>query len=192
MTEDQRDPKAGAGGAPRKRPTPTIDLTATEIPNPQGNPKPEGEDARFTSSQGSADTKAPMQGLLDRLPVPWPAAAAVVGAILIFLLGWWAGGMSSDYAAGDRPVRLETQLQESAGRPTVLDAKSGEEISLRIAQLEASLKAAADNAAARERRLDEIAVAAREAKSRADNAASAADNAQKNRAAEVRARTSMY
>ena len=180
MTQDQRDPKAGASGAPRKRPTPTIDLTATEIPDPQAGAKPEpGADTHFTSSQDDAGNKAAgttMQGLLDRFPVSWPAVAAVAGAFIVFLAGWWAGGMSSDYAASDRLVRLETQLQDKAGGPTVLDNKSAEEISLRLARLEASLKAAADNATARERRLDEIAVAAREAKSRAD---SAADNAQK-------------
>lgn len=204
MTDDRHDPKSGA---PRKRPGPTIDLTATDVtPEQKTSASSQASPDKETKAPGGAPPQGPghsMRDISDRFlsGLPWPAvAAAGGGAVAIFLLGLWAGGVVSDNTANEKLVRLETQLSEAANRPVVIDARSLEELSLRLAKietaartadpglssriaaLEASIKAAAENAASRERRADEIATIAREARGRADAAAASADNAQKARA----------
>jgi hypothetical protein len=199
--------KTGKHGkaAPSKRPT-TIDLKATEIkaapaaqtakpePVPEmaeavAEPKPEPKVE--TASGGSVPPHAPQDSahsMSGKSPanLPWPLiAAGIAGAALFFAIGIGAGHwllrdlQPVAVAPVPAPV-VPTELLDRLGKlEAALAAQRAPDPQLmaRIAAAEASVKTAADIAAARERRSDEIALIAREARERASSAATAADEA---------------
>lgn len=146
-------------------------------------------------NRASAAAQAPNNPPPNPSHTPWGLiAAGVVGAILFLIVGIGAGHwLSRDMA---RPAPSAPVAATPAVSPELLDrlaklegalnAPRGPDPQLlaRIAAAEASVKTAADIAAARDRRNDETAAIAREARERASSAANTADDAaQKARAA---------
>lgn len=175
MSDEERGSETPPGS--RRRP-PTIDGTATPI-EPDAGPAP---GRRYWALLGAA------------------ACGAV--AVLLAIGALWYNGLLADYVtvAGDdaaRFTRIETQLRELSARPApAADLKPLEDITARLAKIEAATtaarsadpalaarlgaaesaaKSAGDEVAALRGRIDEIAATARSAQTRAD----AADAAQK-------------
>lgn len=193
--------KTGKHGkaAPSKRPT-TIDLRATEIKAAPAaeTTKPEPEPAKVEPaaepeavSGGSVPPPEPQdfaQTRSAKVPdnLPWALiAAGVAGALLFFAIGigaghWLSRDLSAVAVAPAPAPAVATELLDRLGKlEAALAAQRAPDPQLmaRIAAAEASVKTAADIAAARERRSDEIAVIAREARERASSAATTADEA---------------
>jgi hypothetical protein len=156
-----------------------------EKPQAAAQPHPEAPPA-----DASADASAPRPN-----PLPWPLiAASALAAVVLFAIGigaghWLSRGMKG--AQVSTPVAPQPAISpELLDRLAKLEAAAAAsrapdaQLIARIAAAEASAKTATEMAAARERRSDEIAVMAREARDRASSAATAADEAsQKARAA---------
>lgn len=190
--------------APPKRPT-TIDLKATEIKassveseNSQPAPakaEPAVELKPQTASGGGEPPRSPPGADRNVSGVPWGLIAAGIAGALLFLAigigaGHWLSRDLQQVAVAPAPApapSVSPELLDRLGKlETALAAQRAPDPQLiaRIAAAEASVKTAADIAAARERRSDEIAVIAREARERASSAANTADEAaQKARAA---------
>ena len=190
--------------APPKRPT-TIDLKATEIKassveleNSQPAPakaEPAVESKPQTASGGGEPPRSPPGADRNVSGVPWGLIAAGIAGALLFLAigigaGHWLSRDLQQVAVAPAPApapSVSPELLDRLGKlETALAAQRAPDPQLiaRIAAAEASVKTAADIAAARERRSDEIAVIAREARERASSAANTADEAaQKARAA---------
>jgi hypothetical protein len=118
--------------------------------------------------------------------LPWALiAAGVAGALLFFAIGigaghWLSRDLSPVAVAPAPAPAVAGELLDRVGKlEAALAAQRAPDPQLmaRIAAAEASVKTAADIAAARERRSDEIAVIAREARERASSAATTADEA---------------
>jgi len=165
-----------ADSTPRRRP-PTIDLTATEIEaeSPQSQSTETGHAADSNSGQDASN--------LSRAG-PWRhALSAAAGAVLVgaLALGLWFSGLvppreavtvPSRNAVGDLGARLDKIEAELQSRPN--DAA----LASRVDALATQMKALGDSLAAVNRRLDEIAVAAKSASQRADAANQAAKDAE--------------
>ncbi len=187
------DDASTAGPEGRRRPAPTIDLQATEIP-----------DKSQRKSWWPAWAASPSSGAVWRL-----IGAGAVGGLIVgagFLL---AGSMSRPDEDGGvvatRLAQVEQQVREAAGRPTsagadpaAISALAGRLAKLesavtglrpatndpalagRIAAVEGEAKSLSEIVAILGRRSDETATAAREARQRADvNAAAIAELTQK-------------
>jgi hypothetical protein len=185
--------KTGKHGkaAPSKRPT-TIDLRATEIKAAPAaettKPEPEPAAEPEAVSGGSVPPPEPQdfaQTRSAKVPdnLPWALiAAGVAGALLFFAIGigaghWLSRDLSPVAVAPAPAPAVAGELLDRVGKlEAALAAQRAPDPQLmaRIAAAEASVKTAADIAAARERRSDEIAVIARE---RASSAATTADEA---------------
>ena len=190
--------------APPKRPT-TIDLKATEIKpsspesdNPEpalANAEPVGEAKPEAALGAGLPPHAAQDADRHGRRVPWGLIAAGIAGALLFLAigigaGHWLSRDLQQVSVAPAPVpapSVPPELLDRLGKlETALAAQRAPDPQLiaRIAAAEASVKTAADIAAARERRSDEIAVIAREARERASSAANTADEAaQKARAA---------
>jgi hypothetical protein len=156
-----------------------------EKPQAAAQPHPEAQPA-----DASAGASAPRPN-----PLPWSLiAASALAAVVLFAIGIGAGhwlAREMKVAQVSTPLAPQpaispelldrlAKLEAAAAAPRAADAQ----LVARIAAAEASAKTATEMAAARERRSDEIAVMAREARDRASSAATAADEAsQKARAA---------
>jgi hypothetical protein len=146
MAEDKR---TAPGGKPRRRHTPQIDLTATEItseaPAQAQAPEPAFEPAAKTAPEPSAE---PPRAAAPPPPPPrsaMPTYAAVAGAVIgALLVGggvlWFAGLPKENASAGQLNTRLsaiEAQIREMAQRPQPqADNRPVEALSQRIAKLE--------------------------------------------------------
>ncbi len=161
--------KSGSGMRPssRRRPTPTIELTATEI-----GKSPSGSDPVAETEPSAGKERSRAGGPPPRRPSsakiafgwwpaawPWPLIGAAVTAIVVALaLGAWLGGAftvresASPNALADRLGRIEAALATP---------RTDAALASRIAVIENQMKAAADEAAAVRGRLDDIAAAAR-------------------------------
>jgi hypothetical protein len=199
--------------APPKRPT-TIDLRATEIkaapaaeatkPEPAVEPKPVGPTPVEPKPEAASGAGVPPHAKQASTPgdvgkpaanLPWPLIAAGIAGAVVFLgiglgAGHWLSRELPPVAVAPAPAPAPAVPAELLDRLGKLEAALAAarapdpQLIARIAAAEASVKTAADIAAARERRSDEIAVIAREARERASSAATAADEAaQKARAA---------
>jgi hypothetical protein len=162
---------------PREKPQETLHAAAQ--PHPEAQP-----------ADASADASTPRPN-----PLPWSLiAASALAAVMLFAIGIGAGHWLSremkmaqvatpvapPYAISPELLDRLAKLEAAAAASRAPDAQ----LVARIAAAEASAKTATEMAAARERRSDEIAVMAREARDRASSAATAADEAsQKARAA---------
>jgi hypothetical protein len=129
MTDDQGSSPSGTAG--RKRPGPTIDLEATEIP---------------ANSGAGAKARAPLAWLPVNLPWRWIGGGAAAAVILLGLYAFGPdfSGRDSSFAALDaRLAGLELQVRDLAARPTTPDGDSGALAALagRVAKLEAALSA---------------------------------------------------
>ncbi len=162
----------------RQRPAPTIDLKANEVSSrPIGGEQPAaaaGADAKpsqSASGPGDADAgPAPASGEaaadtrpLHLRPVTWAASAAA--AIALFGLGVWLGTAW---------MNRDDQLSQVAARLAKIDA-----VLAKAPAADTAMKMTAENIASLNKRLDDIAGSVRDARARADQAAAAAETAQK-------------
>jgi hypothetical protein len=146
MAEDKR---TAPGGKPRRRHTPQIDLTATEITTDEAQaPEPAPEPAAKPEIKPEAETAAePPRAAASPPPPPsaMPTYAAVAGAVIgALLVGggvlWFAGLPKENASAGQVNTRLsaiESQIRDLAQRPQAApDNRPVEAVSQRIAKLE--------------------------------------------------------
>jgi len=159
MADEQDDPPAPPKPPPRRRPTPTIDLKATEVANETiDQPAMEGGDpARKhkagTSSSGASEGKAPpfAGNTSAGHPGHWQlAGAGIAGGLvvaLVFALLWLAGIFpqkdGSSAALSQRLSAAEARLAEIAGRPAPAgpDNRAGNELAARLTKLEQAVAA---------------------------------------------------
>jgi hypothetical protein len=184
--------------SPRRRP-PTIDLKATEVETEKPTPA-----AQETSepSNGRPNEEAQPAGDQSSTPPPSPGGArahagaqvfsAMIGALamLVIVGGLWAADViHGDRAVPERaPPQTTAPAQALATAPEIstrLDkieaAIAGQRpdpgLPARVGTIEAETKSVADSLAALNRRIDQIAVTARDALGRADNAAATGETA---------------
>lgn len=161
MADEQDDPPAPPKPPPRprRRPTPTIDLKATEVASePKERSAATGEPSEAAnSSRKAAPSSGPARG--ERAPdgaTPgrlghWQlAGAGVAGGLVVALLLavlWLAGMFSqkdgSSTVLSERLSAAEARLVEIAGRPAPVapDNKAGNELAARLAKLEQAVAA---------------------------------------------------
>ncbi|MET0670888.1 MAG: mitofilin family membrane protein [Xanthobacteraceae bacterium] len=161
-------PSPAIPGARRKRPAPTIDLTATEVaaepaaapvqseplqaeapPRAKAPPVPPHVPP---SEPPRAASEPPPSGGIAWLPpdFPWPAAVAgalAAAAVLLVLLSIWLivprGGDAVAAALASRLASIEAQLRDLAARPapTSIDPQALDALSARLVKLESALNA---------------------------------------------------
>src|SRR5215468_1759183 len=182
MSSDTTEPPSGSpGNRGRRWPGPTIELAATEI-------KSGGSAAGFASRFGApfmswlrVQKERVMAWWAMRMPPdpPWRVIGAVTaGVVLIVMLALLTGRFSGDETRirtiEARIARAEQQVRELAGRaPTNgIDPKALDELTARVATLEAALKSLDEKIGVVARRTDDIDLIARDARDKA--AASAA------------------
>jgi len=172
---------------PREKPQPEAERRAQPAEAKSAaagsEPPPPRQDEKMTTSH-SHSSPPPASP-------PWPLiAASVVGAVLFFAVGIGAGHwLSRELTPVVHPVAPVAPPAVASVSPELLDRlakleaaaaaprSADPQLIARIAAAEASAKTAAEMAAARERRSDEIAIMAREARDRASTAANTADEA---------------
>jgi len=148
MTDEERG--ADNPDAPperrRRRPAPTIDLTATDI---TPDPAPDATDAAASTDPppgpGTSDAEPDGTAPHPFSTAPWRSIAAVaagVAAVLVFGIVWavmWSG-TGDDEAIGARLAALETKLGELGARPQPAagDAKALDELAARLSKVEAA------------------------------------------------------
>lgn len=192
-------PPSGIPGARRKRPAPTIELTATEVAA-----APEAA-AEMPPEPPKAAADPPPPGGVTWLPpeMPWAAAAAGAlgcAAVLLVLLLIWLLLPRGEAVATLTPrlASIETQLRDLAAKPSPpsIDPQALDGLSARLAKLETalaaprpvstdpalaermtalekSIKPLSDSVAALARRADETDAAFRNVRGRADTIAAA-------------------
>ena len=143
MAEDKR---TAPGGKPRRRHTPQIDLTATEITTetPVEAQAPEPQPAAKTTKASAEPPRAsapPPPPPPSQMPTYAAVAGAVIGALLVGGgVLWFAGLPKENASAGQLNTRLsaiEAQMRELAQRPQPQpDNRPVEVLSQRIAKLE--------------------------------------------------------
>jgi hypothetical protein len=174
---------AGSGPRRRKRVAPTIDLTATEMPSPEAAPPPRSDPPPAPAQEPPAEARSGGPISLATL-VAGVAGAATVTLVLVAL--WLAGLL---------PVR--TVVSTDTGAQVSADAKAIDALTLRVSKIEGTISklpagdagvaerlAAADSAmkslgialTALNRRSDDTAATASQARERADAAAKAVTN----------------
>ena len=154
-------PPSGVPGARRKRPAPTLDLTATEVatspeptpaqaePQAAAAPPPEPPHSPPNEPPRAASGPPPPGGVTWLPPeFPWPAAVAgALGAaavVLVVLLIWLIVPPGDAVATlTPRLASIETQLRDLAARPTPagVDAQAIEALSARLAKIETAISA---------------------------------------------------
>lgn len=207
MPQDKTTKPEGASDPRSNRPT-TIDLKASEFKSetaaaePQASPEAESAKSEDAPSRGDAadhetfaqETPAqetPAQDLRSaaRQGLPWSLIGIAAGAsALFFIIGFaasqWLAGRVFAPPATVAPVQfvpnpeLQTRLNKIEAA-IAAPRQDDPQLLARVAAAEAAVKTATDMAAARERRNDEIADLAREARDRAASATAAAESAQK-------------
>jgi hypothetical protein len=171
--------------APRrkKRAAPTIDLTATEMPPPEAAPPPQPDPPPGPAQAASVDTAEPRPGGPFGMATLAAGVAGAAAVTLVLFVLWLTGLL---------PVRTVASTDTTAQGPT--DTKTIDALTKRVSKIEEAIKklpasdpgvaerlSAADNAtkslgialAALNRRSDEIAATAGQARERADAAAKA-------------------
>ncbi len=164
MATGKRPPSA-IPGARRKRPAPTIDLTATEVaaepgaaPAPPEPPKAEASPQAEAppapphvpppEPPGAAAEQPPSSGIAWLPPgFPWPAAVAgalaAAAVLLAFLSIWLIVPRDAVATLTPRLAAIETQLRDLAARPAPagIDPQAIDALSARLAKLENALSA---------------------------------------------------
>jgi hypothetical protein len=161
---------------PRRRP-PTIDLTATEVENEKPARGPETSDGSGAHNARAAPNFA---ARLRPHLIGGAAGAIVMAAIVIGL--WLAGLFSWQNAPPANTNNGDSAISAQLGKiQAELQARPAESaLTARLATVEAQAKSLGDSLAAINRRLDDIAVAAKSARDRADAASAAANGAAQN------------
>jgi hypothetical protein len=198
MPDDKRSTPGGAAksAASRRRPAPTIDLSATEVkpaePAAPESPKTEAGPERETARSTGRGSFLKYAGLGASLT----AGVAATLAVLWFASHWPAGGSSAS-ALRERIATLEAQVN-AAPKPADSQALGGladrigkleqavakrpvssdPAIADRLAAIENSMKALGIALAALNRRLEDSAAATSSARDRADAAAKTAETLQ--------------
>jgi hypothetical protein len=135
MTSEHRDPSPGPGaalGGNRRRPAPTIDLTATEIGGANGHAT-DSFAARSAAGAAAHRSAAPRGGfwqalslraVIDwlRYDVAWPLIGAGAGGAVLALIAMWlllpaANRDDGTAALRERLAAVELRLVELANRP---------------------------------------------------------------------------
>jgi hypothetical protein len=168
---------SGTGLPPeRQRPAPTIDLKANEVSSRTIGGEEAGaagtkasetakdpESGPAASAQaGPGEKSADSQGRYSR-PAFW--AASICAGIVLFGLGIWLGVSW---------MNRDDQLSQIAARLVRIEA-----VLATAPAADTAMKLAADNVASLNKRLDDIATNVRDTRSKADNAATMAETAQK-------------
>jgi hypothetical protein len=174
---------ATSGPRRKKRAAPTIDLTATEMPSPEAAPPPRSDPPPAPAQEPPAEARSGGPISLATL-VAGVAGAATVTLVLVAL--WLAGLL---------PVR--TVVSTDTGAQVSADAKAIDALTLRVSKIEGTISklpagdagvaerlAVADSAmkslgialTALNRRSDDTAATASQARERADAAAKAVTN----------------
>lgn len=150
-------PPSGVPGERRRRPTPTINLKATEVASEPVAPATEPVPPPAATTGGPPEPppvsppEPPRPGFSWLLPeAAWPlvaAGAAGAAAVLLFVgLIWLVTPRSEDAAATLTPrlAVIETQLRDLAARPLPLgaDPQVVEAVSARLAKLEGAVSTA--------------------------------------------------
>ena len=168
------DDKAAGLPPERQRPAPTIDLKANEVSSRAvggEEPQPDVDQTGAESTKeptpdpapaSSADSAAEPRAWL-RQPLLWAAAAG--GALALFGLGIWLGASW---------VNRDDQLMQITARLMRMEATLSS-----APATDTAVKITAENVAALNKRLDEIAKNVSDARSRADTAAANAEAVQK-------------
>jgi hypothetical protein len=180
--EPRREPASAPGDSmsdpdsPSRRRPPTIDLTAQEV---------ETEAARPSGGSASGTAAKSARWNFAGLAAASHAIAAMAGGVIVaaVVATLWAVGiipsrnsLAPPHASQGAPAvsaqlnKIESELQARAPAPDPA-------LLSRLASLEAQTKTLGDSVTALNRRLDDIAVAAKSAGARADAAAVAAKNA---------------
>jgi hypothetical protein len=169
----------------RRRP-PTIDLTATEVKPDRPAPSTGAAGAEGRDQAQDEPTARAGGNFAGRFG--WHAVSALAGAIVVAAIGfgvWFAGVLPSQTAApppSDNSVSaISAQLDKIQAELQPQSANTA--LAGHVADLQAQIKAVSDSLAAINRRLDDIAVAAKSARERADAAAAAAQSATDNASA---------
>src|ERR1051326_5314231 len=161
--------------SPSRRRPPTIDLTAQEV-----KPEVKPEQARSsTDTAGTASQKSARWNFGGPIALPIAALAGAVVTVAIIAALWAAGIIPPSRAPepqrAEKPApdvsaqlnKIESELQKRAAAPDPA-------LLARLATLEAQTKTLGDSIAAPNKRLDDIAVAAKQT---AQNAQAAAQSA---------------
>jgi hypothetical protein len=189
MADKRTTPDPAEGARRRKRPAPTIDLTATEVPEAKATEQPQAaaEEPPAAPPEPSADDGAdaahnPEPGMhissTRSTPAIWQMfIAGFTGAVImtVVLLGLWFAGMvpsrDADTAIADpasvaalnqRLAKIESSV---ANRPA-----SDQGMSERLSAADNALKSLGIALTAINKRSDEVAANAAEARARADAA----------------------
>jgi len=194
MADKPTTPDPAEGARPRKRQAPTIDLTATEVAGTAATETPAAADAEAeavqaetpemkeeTRAEAAAD-KPPGANVSQGTPVPWHVfAAGFAGAafMTIALVALWFAGLvpARETAPNAAPAGVDAAsiaaLNERIGKIESSVAKfpaSDATMAQRLAAADNSVKAANAALAALNKRDDELAAIAAEARARADGA----------------------
>jgi len=183
MSTDDTSTAPNSSSQNQRRPAPTIELAATEVRD---------ESERRAQSAGT-----------------WRLAGAAVGGGLVALLGFWAANSvlrpdADTHTLETRLARAEQQVRELAARPAATPSDAGvsalnarlakvesatatlqqpsadPSLANRVARTEGEVKSSGEIVAILNRRTDETATLARDARQRADvNAAAIAELSQK-------------
>jgi hypothetical protein len=184
---DKRTTPDSAEGGRRKRPAPTIDLTATEVPVTADKPKVEPNEHSEPPSQPhsapeqaeaarESETVDDRKGSLQRQGMSWqPLLAGFAGALIMtgVLFALWLGGLvpsryagstgadaSSTAALNDRLAKVEaTAAKIPPADPTVPE---------RLSAADSAMKSLGIALTALTKRSDEVASSAADARARAD------------------------
>ena len=205
MSDKRKTPGPPDDAPRRKRPTPTIDLTATEVPAEAMDDGPPSEPPPAQSQPEAADDfeAASVAGRNSSFQRPvWLNAAGLAGglfgaAVVAIVLAalWFAGVLPVRYAAStnssDQVVALEKQVRDLQNRPGSASGSQIDALAQRVTKIEGMLAklpandpsvserlSAADNAmkslgivlTALNKRNDEVAAGAADARARADAA----------------------
>src|ERR1051326_1727332 len=165
--------------SPSRRRPPTIDLTAQEV-----KPEVKPEQARSsTDTAGTASQKSARWNFGGPIALPIAALAGAVVTVAIIAALWAAGIIPPSRAPepqrAEKPApdvsaqlnKIESELQKRAAAPDPA-------LLARLATLEAQTKTLGDSIAALNKRLDDIAVAAKSADAASAAAKQTAQNAQ--------------
>jgi len=152
MADKPTAPGTAEGARRRKRPAPTIDLTATEVNPAAGQTPPPNEPPRAAETAADADAapdstvhaasqaEQPVRkaGFSWRLAVSGVAGGAVVAVLLLAL--WFSGVLPTrdddTSALRARVSSLEAQLHN---RPAAVDGKTLDDLSQRVGKIETAV-----------------------------------------------------
>ncbi|HEX5507883.1 MAG TPA: hypothetical protein VFX37_05200, partial [Pseudolabrys sp.] len=152
MADEPTAPGTAEGAGRRKRPAPTIDLTATEVKSESDAQAQAGQSSGAADSSSAADPNTEFQtntgeNRARTTGVAWAmlasgfAGGAVVAAVLVAL--WFADALPvrTSPAAGlnARVTQLEAQLHKLSAAPDGSNDKAVGDLSQRIGKIESAL-----------------------------------------------------